>query len=147
MTQSKGHGIAIVYPVTGQVMCLCGKTFDGDAAVRGHFAEVNRNPSAIHGAEQMWAEASKSLDNALNHIRGRLPEVYETAGGNTDPSVIFDFMKSYIIESEMTAPGNIGHKATVLFCAAAFTRLVGAPPTNDVLAQLEKDMETGNDDH
>jgi hypothetical protein len=139
------HGIAIEYP-SGAVMCQCGATYSDHDAARDHFAEVNGNPALIQGAEQLWAEASDSLDNLLTYIRSQLPELYATAGGNTDPSVVFDYMKSYISHSERSAPG-IGHLATVLFAAAAITRLVSAPLTNDVLAQLDKDMETGNDDH
>lgn len=147
MTQSR-HGIAIEYP-DGHLLCKCGLVLHNNDAAIAHFADVNSAAATVHNAEQVWADASRSLDNVINHIREQLPHIYATAGGNTDASVIFDYMKSYIQESERAAPGNIGHVATVLFCAAAFTRLVRDDRTNvnDPLAQLDKDMETGNDDH
>lgn len=137
MTQS--HAIAVVYP-SGKAMCACGRTFDDITAIRAHFAHINSNPAVIHGAEQLWADASKCLDNFLAYLREQLPDLHEIVGGNTDPSIVFDFMKSYIVESELSSPGT-GHKATILFCAAAITRLVSAPLTDDVLAQLDKEME------
>jgi hypothetical protein len=118
-------------------------------SARDHFGEINSAPATVHSAEQAWADASESLDTVIGYIRSQEAGLYRTAGGNTDPSVVFDFMKSYIYESEMAAPGDLGHLATVLFCAAAITRLVRADRANvsDALAQLDKDMESGNDDH
>jgi hypothetical protein len=147
MTQSR-HGIAIEYP-DGHLLCKCGLVLHDNDAAQAHFAEVNSAAATVHSAEQMWADADASLDRVVAHIRDQLPYIYATAGGNTDASVVFDYMKGYIQESERTAPGNVGHIATMLFCAAAFTRLVRDDRTDasDLLAKLEKDMETGNDDH
>lgn len=146
MTQSQRHEVAAVNTVTGAVVCLCGNTFADYAAMQAHFAEVNRDPMRVHKSEQSWAGASESLDKVVAYVRSQEPELYRIAGGNTDASVLFDYMKGYIVESERQAPGSMGHMATVLFCAAAITRLVRAPLTNDALAQLDKEIED-NDDH
>src|SRR3954469_12779919 len=147
MTQSR-HGIAVEYP-DGHLLCKCGLVLHNDEAAVAHFAEVNSSAATVHNAEQMWADASVSLDRVVAHIRSQLPNIYRAAGGNTDASVVFDYMKGYIQESERTAPDERGHIATMLFCAAAFTILVRDDRANasDLLAKLEKDMETGNDDH
>jgi hypothetical protein len=105
----------------------------------------NKDPRRIHTEDQFWADAGVHLDKVLAEVREKLPEIYEE-GGNTDSSVVFAWLRHYIITAERQW-GPVAHLTTVLMCAAAITRLVGAPLTNDVLAQLEKDMETGNDDH
>lgn len=143
--QPQRHGIAAVRH-DGSAVCQCGSVFGDIESARKHFAQINRDPMRVHKSEQSWAAASQSLDNVLNYVRTQEPELYRIAGGNTDASVLFDYMKGYIVESERQAPGNVGHMATVLFCAAAITRLVRAPLTNDALAQLDKEIED-NDDH
>lgn len=101
--------------------------------------EINRDPRRIHGADEMWAEARDHLDKILDEVTKIMPKIYVQAGGNTDASVTFDFMKGYIMKSEQTG-GMMAHRVTVLMCAAAITRLVRAPRANDPLAQLDKEI-------
>lgn len=143
MTQS--HEIVRVYP-NGVAECACGQQFDNAETCTAHFASINSDPRRISAADQMWADASRCLDNVIEYVRSQEPELYAIAAENSDDSVLFDYMKGYIMESERRAPGD-GHKATILFCAAAITRLVRGPRTNDVLAQLDKELEQDNDDH
>jgi hypothetical protein len=104
----------------------------------------NEDPRRIHIAEQMWATMSQRLDQIIEYVRSEEPQIYEV-GGNTDASVLFDWMKYYIVTNER-AFGEQAEVMTLLMCAAAITRLVRAPLTDDVLAQLDKEIE-GNDDH
>jgi hypothetical protein len=106
--------------------------------------EENRDPRRIHGAEQMWAQASIHLDRVLAMVHEQEPAIIENAAGNTDPSVIYDWLKLFIMVAERH--GQEAHNTTILMCAAAITRLARAPRVDDPLAQLDW-KETGNDDH
>lgn len=113
-------------------------------------SEVNKDPARIHGAEQQWARAREHLDLILNHVKNMEPHMTEIVGGNTDVSVTFDFMLNYIRQAERFG-GITAHQMTVAMCAAAITRLVSAPLTEDQLAQLDWTTPTigdgQNDDH
>lgn len=111
------------------------------------FGNPNREPHRIHNEEQFWAEAGLHLDHVMEMLTAELPEVYRIAG-NTDDSVIFSWLRHYIVAAEKEF-GPLAHLTTVLMCAAAITRLARADErakANAVLAQLDKDMETENDD-
>lgn len=95
----------------------------------------NREPHRIHNEDQFWAEAGTHLDKVMQMIGEKLPEIYDE-GGNTDPSVLFSWLRHYIVQAERDY-GMVAHLTTVLMCAAAITRLVEAPSTNDVLAHLD----------
>lgn len=108
--------------------------------------EKNREPHRIHNEDQFNALANEHLDKVVAMITEELPEIYRRAGGNTDSSVVFSYLRSYIIAAEKDF-GAAAHLTTVLMCAAAITRLVRAPRTDtDPLAQLEKELRK-NDDH
>lgn len=97
------------------------------------------HPSHIHGAEQMWAQGSAYLDQVIKHVREHEPAIYGNVG-NTDSSVLYDWLKAFIITAEQD--GNpTAHDVTILMCAAAITRLVRAPRTDDPLAQLDKEID------
>ena len=102
--------------------------------------EYNRHPSTVHASEQMWARAQEGFDQIVAYIKSEEAGIYEFAG-NTDASVLFDYMKNYIIQAEVEH-GSGAHLATILWCAVAITRLVRAPRTeqDDPLAQLEKEI-------
>lgn len=127
--------------------------------------EANKSPEAMHQAEQMWARANEAMDNVLARIKNLEPVMYANAGGNTDASVLFDFMKGYVKYSETQAqkmdeeieakglpPLNFGqatHDATIVLAACAITRLMRQDDrmqTSTVLAELEREM-TDDDDH
>lgn len=111
------------------------------------FGNPNREPHRIHNEEQFWAEAGVHLDRVLEILKAELPEIY-TVAENNDDSVVFSWLRNYIVKAELEF-GPIAHLTTVLMCSAAITRLARADErakANAVLAQLEKDMETGNDD-
>ena len=107
-------------------------------------------------ADQEWAAACESLDRLLTMLHGNEPQIYSYAQ-QSGPSVLFDFMKSYVAQSEREAAEfsrqargadeinaadvSFGHRATALFCAAAVTKLACAPHApDDPLAQLEKEI-------
>lgn len=108
--------------------------------------ERNRDPHRIHNEEQFYATAGDHLDTMLAKLTEQLPEIHRKAGDNSDPSVVFSWLRSYIVEAEKEfGPG--AHLTTILMCAAALTRLVCAPHTDtDPLAQLERELNQ-NDDH
>jgi hypothetical protein len=102
----------------------------------------NMDPRRIHHEDQLWAEANGHLDKVLDMVRDELPDIFETAG-NTDESVIFSWLRYYIITAERQW-GKIGHLTTILMCGAAITRLVRESErakASGVLAQLERDMK------
>lgn len=108
--------------------------------------ERNRDPHRIHNEEQFYATAGNHLDKVLAMLTEQLPEIQRKAGDNTDPSVVFSWLRNYIVEAEKDF-GPLAHLTTILVCAAATTRLVCAPHTDtDPLAQLDKEFN-GNDDH
>jgi hypothetical protein len=100
----------------------------------------NTDPRTIHHAEQVWADVSAHLDRVIAMITEQEPQIYLVAG-NSDSSVLFDFMKGYIVDAEREN-GLASHLTTVLMCAAAITRIVRAPRTNDPLAQLDKEIDS-----
>lgn len=102
-------------------------------------ARINRDPGRIQAADQMWAEATAHLDKVVNHIRELEPAIIRATGENTDSSVIFDWLKAYIYRAE-TNGGDVAHQVTMAMCAAAITKLVRAPRTDDPLAQLDKEI-------
>lgn len=115
--------------------------------------EANRTPQAMHHAEQMWAQANTALDRILVHIKGLEPGMYDKVGQSTDASVLFDFMKGYIMTAEWQAEamgqGRVARDATIVLCACAITRLMRSEDsmqTSTVLAELERDIND-DDDH
>lgn len=112
----------------------------------GCVRRINRDPRRIHGADEKWTAALNHLGTVMEYIEGIEPMIY-SAGGNTDASVLFDFMAGYIQKAEQ-AGGLQAQIMTRFMCAAAITKLVRASrttSTDDTLAQLERDMH--NDDH
>lgn len=107
--------------------------------------EMNADPRRIHAADEMWTAATDHLDKIIEHVRTMEPNIYRMAQENHDISVLFDWMKMYIISVEEQY-GEQAHRMTMLMCAAAVTRLVRAPRTDDVLAQLDKELNQ-DDDH
>lgn len=103
--------------------------------------DPNRDPQRIHNEEQFWASAQEHLDKVLALLDEKMPEAYEQIG-NTDPSVTFSWLRSYIVEAEREY-GMVAHLTTVLMCAAAITRLARAPraETESILAQLDKEID------
>jgi hypothetical protein len=95
----------------------------------------NRDPRRIHNEEQFYADATVHLNRVLAMLDREMPDIFAEIG-NSDPSVTFSWLRNYIVEAEKEF-GMAAHLTTVLMCAAAITRLVGAPPTDDVLAQLD----------
>lgn len=104
----------------------------------------NHDPRRIHAADEMWTYFSNRLDEIIAYVKSQEPQIYEV-GGNTDASVLFDWMKLYIMGAEQQF-GPQAELMTRFMAAAAITRLVRAPLTKDVLAQLDKELED-NDDH
>lgn len=105
------------------------------------FPEINRDPARIHGAEQVWAQANTHLQKIMDHVATLEDDIYTAAGGNHDPSVLYDWLKAYIQTAERNG-GKPARDVTMLMCAAAITRLVRAPrTTNDPLAQLDWKVE------
>jgi hypothetical protein len=107
--------------------------------------EINRDPARIHGAEQMWAQAQQHLDKIIANVRQDEPRIIAQTGGNTDDSALYDFLKGYIMQAERIS-GQKAHDVTILMCAAAIVRLVRAPRTDDILAQLDWETGDNNDD-
>lgn len=101
------------------------------------------HPAHIHGAEQMWAQASAYLDVIIKQVRMREPMIYG-AVENTDSSVLYEWLKCFILGAEAGGGDNpTPHEVTILMCAAAITKLVRAPrTTDDTLAQLDKELDT-----
>lgn len=100
----------------------------------------NRDPRRIHGAEQMWAAASRHLDKVIALVHAEESAIIANAAGNSDASVIYDWLKLFIMVAEKDDEPNgdqQAHNTTILMCAAAITRLVRAPRINDPLAQLD----------
>ena len=96
----------------------------------------NDDPRRVHAAEQAWATTQSQLENVINMFRNAEGDIYQHAQ-NTDDSVLFDYIKGYIITAE-NEQGHAGHIMTVIMCAAALTKLVRAPrTTDDPLAQLD----------
>jgi hypothetical protein len=106
--------------------------------------EANRDPKRVHGADQLWAEASIHLDKIIAYVRTQESDIYTEAGGNHDPSVLYDWMKGYIMAAEVSG-GRAARHMTLLMAAASITRLTRAPRVDDPLAQLDKEL--GHDDH
>lgn len=113
-----------------------------------HVPEENKSPKIMHECEQLWAQADQALENVLNHIKGIEDKVYHNAAGNTDTSVLFDFMKGYIMAAERDAEavgaGQIARNATLLLCAASITRLIRHDDrmrADTLFAQLEKEND------
>lgn len=108
----------------------------GELPVNPDVLAKNQQPRIIGAAEQLWAYASERFDQVLADVNVRLPFAYKQAG-NDDPSVVFDFMRGYVGAHEGTDPA--AHQMTVVFLAAALTRLVCAPhiDPNNILAQLD----------
>lgn len=104
--------------------------------------ETNRDPSRIHGADEMWTAALNHLDKIIAHVKTMEDDIYTVAGGNHDASVLYDWLKGYIMVAE-TKGGQQARNMTLLMAAAAITRLVRAPRTDDPLAQLDWKEETG----
>lgn len=105
----------------------------------------NEPPShLISEADQQWQHAQKHLDQQIEYVTGIQDKLAEFVGGNTDASVIYDYMKDYIIRAEITF-GAVGHLSTVCMAAAAITRLVRAPRTENPLAQLDFTPQQGED--
>jgi hypothetical protein len=98
-------------------------------------------PEQVHTAEQRWAMAKDMLETNLTRLRVDIPHVAD-ASGNSDPSMVFDWMWAQIMQMEMTDPN--AHKFTVIMCAAAFVELA-LPRTDDPLTQLEKEVNDDND--
>jgi DNA topoisomerase VI subunit A len=105
--------------------------------------EANRDPRRIHAADKMYAQARNHLDKIIEHVKELEPDIY-TVSGNTDSSVLYDWLKGYIKVAEdkaselSEAQGKAARDMTLLMCAAAITRLVWASRTdNDPLAQLD----------
>lgn len=108
--------------------------------------EVNRDPAKIHAADEVWTQALNHLDKIIAHVATLEDDIYTAAGGNHDPSVLYDWLKAYIMTAERHG-GRVAHGITTLMCAAAITRLVCAShTTKDPLAQLDWKVED-NDDH
>ena len=99
------------------------------------------DPAMIHLADQMWAEGSNHLDRILAYVKSQEAAVYRSAG-NDDASVLFDFMKGFIMKAEEDHPEE-WRASTIFVAAAAITRLVRAPRTvsNPILAQLDKEID------
>lgn len=97
---------------------------------------VNRDPARIHGADEMWTQALNQLDKIIAYIRTLEADIYTEAGENTDASVLYDWLKAYIKKAEDNG-GQVARDSTMLMAAAAITRLVRAPRTDDPLAQLD----------
>jgi hypothetical protein len=108
--------------------------------------EVNRDPARIHGADEMWTSALNRLDKIVAYIRTMEPDIYTAAGENHDSSVLYDWLKGYIMIAE-TRGGRVARQTTTLMCAAALTKLVRAPRTDDPLAQLDWKEPEDDDQH
>lgn len=104
----------------------------------------NLDPKRIHAADEMYTQARNHLDRIMAHVRTMEPNIYGTAG-NRDSSVLYDWLKGYILVAEKGG-GENAHKMTVLMCAAALTRLVRDERTDATLAELDKEIED-HDDH
>ena len=108
-------------------------------------AAINVQASRIAQADQFWAAGQSALNDFIDWVRAREDHIAEAAGGNTDASVVFDWLKGYIQTAEAMG-GKQAHDMTVGMCAVAITKLVRAPRTNDILAQLDKEINH-DDDH
>lgn len=118
-----------------------------------HVPEDKKNPRMYQHAEQMWAQADEALSAVLAHIKGLEPKIYSTAGENSDTSVLFDFMKGYIMQAEHEADaiglGQAARDSTLIMCASAITRLIRYDDrmrADTVLAQLDKEITDNDDD-
>lgn len=108
----------------------------------------NDHADRVHGAEQMWAQASEQLDKVIEYAESVMPDVYANAGGNTDISVVYDWWKAYIQIAEQVG-GRGGHSMTIIMCSAAITRLMRLEDrmrADTVLAQLDKEITDNDDD-
>jgi hypothetical protein len=117
-----------------------------------HIPEDKKNPHTYQKAEQLWAQADEALGKVIEHIKGLESKIYSEAGENSDTSVLFDFMKGYIMAAEQQAEvvglGQLGHDSTLIMAASAITRLIRYDDrmrADTVLAQLDKEIT--DDDH
>jgi hypothetical protein len=103
----------------------------------------NQEPWRIQAADQLWGAGQQLLDAVLDSVREIEPQLYMNA--NTDPSVVFDYLKQMMKDAHRMN-GEHAVAMTTVICAAALTRLARAPlATHDPLARLEEELN--NDDH
>lgn len=121
------------------IECDCGEVFATKDQYAKHIHDINAaDPGKIHRAEQNWEAATQGLSRIVEHIRDKHNVLTHAAGGNSDVSVTFDYVHQWIrrMESESPTP-ELTHHMTVMWCAAAITRLVHASGTESSLAQLD----------
>lgn len=113
-----------------------------------HIPEDKQNPHHYQKAEQMWAQADDALNKVLEYIKSLEPKIYGMAPGNSDVSILFDFLKGYIMQAEIQGEqvglGSVTHDATIIMAASAITRLIRQDDrmrVDNLLAQLEKEND------
>lgn len=101
----------------------------------------NRDPAVVSMADRIWLDASEHLDKIVAYVKTLEPDIYAMAG-NTDTSVLYDWLKGYIQVAEVNG-GKQARDVTLLMAAAAITRLVREDEriaASNLLGELEKEI-------